>query len=376
MYKRSKKSDQKIGILTYHFPYNCGAMLQAYALQKALNKKCNCEIINYAPDYHTKAFVPRIKNYIQFHGQKNPLKIIKTILYGIYGYFNDNCHLIKHNYEKFQKYIPRSKKLTTEEELKKAKNNYDKIIVGSDQIWRKNQNYNLEYFLNYDKASPKKYSYAASAGSCFPPEDMQKIRSLLDDFVYVSVREESLAHQLNEYNIPCRVDIDPTFLLKKEDYIKLEKKVKTGGKFIFVYLCRDERVLDVLKELSEKLNAEVIFGPFVSFQRKIDFKYKFCDYFGPQEFLYCVHHASLVITSSFHCTVFSILYDTPFLVFDRIGKFERIKNILELTRLENHIFKSPDSIDFNSDYENAKKVISSYVQSSYDYLDKIVCDGM
>lgn len=370
MHKNSKSVNQKIGILTYHFPYNCGAMLQAYALQKALGEKCDCEIIDYAPDYHTKAFVPKIRNYIHPDNTKNPLNIIK----GIYGYYKDNCHLIKHNNEQFQKKLKKSKRIKTEEALKAVEKNYDKIIVGSDQIWRKFKNYHFEYFLNFDEENPKKYSYAASTGSCFEPEDMPIVKNLLSDFRFVSVREKALADQLSKYGIPCRVDIDPTLLLKKEDYTKLEKCVKTNGRFIFVYLCRDDRALNVIKYLSEKFEAEVIFGPFTGFKADIDFKYRFCDYFGPQEFLYCIHHASFVVTSSFHCTVFSILYNTPFVVLDKIGKFERIKNLLGFTKLESHRFVSLDSIDFNSNYENARNTISSLAQTSYNYLEEIVDD--
>lgn len=373
MHKNNKSNDQKIGILTYHFAYNCGAMLQAYALQKALSEKCDCEIIDYAPDYHTRQYVPKIRYYINSNNKKL-ITVIKCIPIGIYSYFKDNCHIRKHNYERFKQFIKKSKKITTVDQLKKITDSYDKILVGSDQIWKNTALTHSEYFLDLNQPAIKKYSYAASAGDCFAIEDIPVVKGFLSSFKHISVREKALADQLNEYGISCRVDVDPTLLLKKEDYTKLEKRVKIKGKFIFVYLCKDDRALSVIKHLSERLGAEVIFGPSTDFKSDIDFKYRFCDYFGPQEFLYCIHHASFVVTSSFHCTVFSILYNTPFVVFDKVGKFERIKDLLELTKLESHRFVSLNDMDFNSNYENAQSIIYSYAKSSYEYLNKIVCD--
>ena len=42
---------KKIGILTFHYADNYGAVLQAYALRKVLNtfEDCEAEIINYVP---------------------------------------------------------------------------------------------------------------------------------------------------------------------------------------------------------------------------------------------------------------------------------------------------------------------------------------
>ena len=375
MRKYCKKSPQKIGILTFHFAYNCGAMLQAYALQKALGEKCSCEIINYAPEYHTKVYIPKIKSYIRINNKRNPLKAIREILVGIYSYFKEKNHLRKCNFERFCKRIPQSRKITTVEELQKALPNYDKVIVGSDQIWRRySEGYRLEYFLDFPNCNSKKYSYAASAGSCFPQEDILLIKNYLQDFQRISVREKVLEDQLRANGVSCRTDVDPTLLLEKENYLNIEKKVKIKGKYIFVYLCKDERALEVLKQLSNSLNATVIFGPSVIFHGKIDFEYRLMEELGPQEFLYCIHNACFVVTSSFHCTVFSILHEKPFVVFNKVGTFDRIKNLLEQTKLETHIFRSIEEIDMRSNYQSARSAILACAKTSYDYLDQIVND--
>ena len=371
MFKSNKK---RIGILTFHFPYNYGAMLQAYALQKTISKNKNiyCEIIAYEPEEHTNIFKVSIKNYITFKEVSGFFNKIKVILSGCYAYFKERNIERDYNYRKFQRLLKKSKKFKSKTNLVKHLN-YDVIVVGSDQIWRKFENYDDVYFLNFNSSNIKKVSYSASAGGCFPNEDLTLIKDYLCKFDFISVREKVLSNQLLECGIPNRVDFDPTLLLQKDDYIKIEKKVKRKKDFIFVYLCRDERLVKVLNYVSQKFNYEIVVGPYVDFKEKVNFCFSKLDYIGPQEFLYCVHHAAFVVTSSFHCTVFSIVFDTPFTILDGIGAFERIKNLLDLTELRSHIFESLEKIDFDSDYRKAKNIINNSTKSSIQYIEHDIC---
>ena len=370
----SKSNKKRIGILTFHFPYNYGAMLQAYALQKMIskNKSIYCEIIAYEPEEHTSIFRVSIKNYIRFKEVSGFFNKIKTILSGVLSYFKERNIERNYNYRKFQRLLKKSKKYKSKKFLLQHLN-YDVIIAGSDQIWRRFKDYDDVYFLNFGSCNIKRVSYSASAGGTFPYEDLIFIKKYLSKFDYISVRENSLSNQLLECGIKSRVDLDPTMLLQREDYIKIEKGVKINKKFVFVYLCRDERLVNVLNYLSKKFNYEIVVGPYVNFKEKVKFGLSQLDYIGPQEFLYCVHHASFVVTSSFHCTVFSIIFDTPFSVLDGIGAFDRIKNLLELTELKSHIFESLEKIDFDSDYKNAKDIIHETAQSSIQYIMHDIC---
>ena len=62
MQKSNKKTKKKVGLLTFHFPQNIGAMLQAYALQQTINNFAKCEIVNYQPSAH--AFQYGYNNFI------------------------------------------------------------------------------------------------------------------------------------------------------------------------------------------------------------------------------------------------------------------------------------------------------------------------
>ena len=161
-------------------------------------------------------------------------------------------------------------------------------------------------------------------------------------------------------------------MLNREDYEQIEKAVKIHKNYIYVYLCHDDRAVETLDYLSKALNCEIIFGPSVEFKSPISFEYKQWDYLGPREFLYCIHHASFIVSSSFHCTVFSILYNRPFLVFDRVGTFERIRNLLEFTGLSNHIFDSIEKIDYSTNYNNAVDSIRQKAKESLNYVEEII----
>ena len=50
---------------------------------------------------------------------------------------------------------------------------------------------------------------------------------------------------------------------------------------------------------------------------------------GPSEFLYLEKHAFLICTDSFHSSVFAILYNRPFVIFDREDKEENMGSRLD-----------------------------------------------
>jgi hypothetical protein len=79
-------------------------MLQAYALQKTIAKYCDCEIIDYEPDFKTKPYSQRLRSYVVQKNVKNPIELLIIWAFALYGYFViDKCHRKKHNFESFKK---------------------------------------------------------------------------------------------------------------------------------------------------------------------------------------------------------------------------------------------------------------------------------
>ena len=66
--------DKKIGIITFHNSYNCGSMLESYAIQTFINKNIGeTEIIDYSSDGQKEL-------YSVFERNNSIKKIIKNIL--------------------------------------------------------------------------------------------------------------------------------------------------------------------------------------------------------------------------------------------------------------------------------------------------------
>ena len=198
--------EKKIGILTYHRAYNYGAVLQAYALQSAIqNINYNVEIIDYCCDYIEK-----------IGSEKSIKNIIKFILSG---------RRINQTKKKFVKF--RNDKLNlsnndfNRDTIKEIADLYDIYIVGSDQVWNyQGSNFDKTYFLDFVKQNTKKKSYAASFGiSKIPPKYEKEYIRLLNKFSDISVREKQGINIINNLlGKDCELVLDPTLLLSKKEW--------------------------------------------------------------------------------------------------------------------------------------------------------------
>ena len=95
---------------------------------------------------------------------------------------------------------------------------------------------------------------------------------------------------------------------------------------------------------------------------------------GPDEFLYLIHHAKLVITDSFHACVFSILYKVPFYVFERVDDNvkmnSRIETLLSKFKLENRLLKDYSSYDLSINYDNVDTILEKERKKFNDFIEE------
>ena len=181
--KDNKKSNLRICTLTHHTVPNYGAVLQAFALQKAIeNLGYKSEILNYISER------VQISYYLKFP-KKGSIK--KKI-----SYFFKHSNFMKRKavFDAFlNQYILLSKETYTKETLKESNQRYDLFITGSDQVWNlKLHQMDTAYMLDFVIDNRKKGSYAASFGyETIPNEYKEKTKELLNQFQYINVREES-----------------------------------------------------------------------------------------------------------------------------------------------------------------------------------------
>ena len=357
---------KKIATITYHASYNYGSNLQAFALQEKVKKMipdCQYSIINLRTTIQKNMY----KNIFELPGLKNKVKRLM--------FLNRKKEFMRKQ-EYFEDFITNKLNLTDEysslEELNKAKLDYDYYISGSDQVWNlRAYDFDWANYLEFVKKG-KRISYAASIGPVnykFSDEERERIKRDIEKYSNISVREKSTADRIKEITgLDSLINIDPTLLLTKDEWNTLiptdEEKTKLGKYILFYDLKNKEEDWQMVKYISENLKLPVII---TKLPAKYLYKYNFnlkLDV-GPVQFINLIKNADLVISSSFHGTVFSILFEKKFLSINGMEDL-RIKDLLELGKLENqainvHNYREKlnniKTIDFLPYRENIKKEI-------------------
>lgn len=309
----SGKINMKVGIITFHHSLNCGAMLQAWALQTYLRKHgLDAEIVNYG-----KIGWP-CKYYLRCDSLRH---FIGSFYNGFFTFFKsfgiETCR--RHLYRRFLR-----DQMALGNSVKKGevgKRGYTHLVVGSDQVWHPVINEgDGTYFLANVPDGVKRISYAPSFGvDEFEPELERKMAGWLARFDALSVREPQGARIVKrlcgrEATVVC----DPTLLLGRVEYETIERRPRFGlpEKYIAVYtICGHPWAENAAIELGKKMVLPVVHLPGGQLARwYLPGKPKRVTALGPAEWLWFIHHAEYVVTNSFHGTVFSLMFHKPFTV--------------------------------------------------------------
>ena len=338
----------KIGIITIHkSEVNYGASLQCYALWKYINNLgYDCEVIDLLRPCHSQ--YKRSRLFIEKGGKISLKRRLKAWLYDLMDNFGSkhDIDLIKQEkFRLFNKGITYSKTYCSVDDLYEASLSYNVYISGSDQVWNPRMPFiNEPYFLTFTSADVRKVSYASSFGIDSLPIDIQaKYRKWLNRYDLISTREESGANIIKSLiGVKPRVVLDPVFLLSFEDWQK--EMIKPEGlkqeQYVFLYMLNyDETLAEEAHKIAESRGLPVFMV--LSENRIIYSRHaKQINEVGPKEWLWLLSHASIVVTSSFHGTAFSLIFNKVFVVFLKEGKSTntRITNLLVPFGLSNHIY--------------------------------------
>ena len=351
----------KIGIITLTGNDNYGNKLQHYATIKTVSKlNCDVETIwvtNPYKDTNTRQLMRYIKR-----------KIEDNLLY----------HKRRKYFLHFNKYLNVKKNLIFDNDIKKVTQKYDYLVVGSDQVWNYNYFNNDSIYLLYDCPVVNGIAFSASFGiSTLPAKYEQKYKNGLKNFKYISIREEQgkeIAEKLTKRK-DIQVLVDPTMLLTDKEWDNISKKPKqlkklNGKKYILNYFLGSlsEQRKKAIEKIAYENNCDII-----NILDRNDPFYQS----GPSEFLYLEKHAFLICTDSFHSSVFAILYNRPFVVFDRensniANMNSRIDTLLSKFELTNRKYngKYITKENLECDYTNAYKILEKEREKSMQFLKK------
>ena len=332
---------------------NHGGILQCYALQEVLKSMGHCVV---KPDLKEKREFRF--SFILF------LKLIKRIF--------ERLFLRKHN-EIFAEYnndrknfLPRRNaisfinkylsiiRVNSLEELDGK--DYDAVIVGSDQVWRKpytdtlltNKSTSDNAFLAFtEKWNCKRIAYAASIGVDYweyNEDETRILRELIKRFNAVSVREDSAIKLIHDnLNPDMVVDhvLDPTFLIPKEKYIDIVREsdvVKSDGNLLVYILDSNDEKTKIIEFVAEKYGYTPFRVNNPNFE-KVDYPVNERIQTSISQWLRGFIDADFVIADSFHACVFSIIFEKPFCVLaNRDRGITRIDSLLRMFGLEDRLF--------------------------------------
>lgn len=357
----------KAGVITFHSAHNFGASLQTWALQRVLkNNHIEAYVINYHPPIIDDLYNP-LKGKEGFRKSIAALKLRR----------NNPKSLIRYkNYTNFiKKQFDLLGDFTDYQQLTEADLGLDAYIVGSDQVWNSEHidGFDPAYFLDFVSPGKPKISYAASIGRDYLlPVYHDRIRDSLKSFTSISVREKSAVKPVKELaDRQVDVVLDPTLLLPREDYELIKTVPAIKGKYIFVYMMEhNPDVIAFANKVSIATGLPIVQRrPGKLFKNEISS----CYTSAPGDFLGLIENAEYVITNSFHGTVFSIIYETPFVSMLHSNTGSRTVDLLNSLELESHLINNKEDFkDFEQfnigDVEKLRKRILDLREYSLAFL--------
>lgn len=362
----------RIGILTLPLHTNYGGILQAYALQTVLERMGHEVVVFDTPN---RRFLPPL--------WKMPLSFTKRTILKIFGKI-DRVFIERH-YNKTRPIIakkiqPFIDKHINRKEIRSFYNlqseDFDAIVVGSDQVWRvvyfpglwlgqQIENAYLDFTKNW---TIKRIAYAASFGTNnweYTEEQTKNCGQLLSMFDAVSVREENGVKLCKQYfEVDALHVLDPTMLLDANDYIELFKQKQTPkskGNLLNYVLDETDEIENLIKMVAsvKKMIPFAVNNPYEEDETKpLNQRIKP----SVETWLRGFYDADFVITDSFHACIFSIIFKKQFIVVgNRERGMARFESLLKMFGLEERLVD--EKIDINTlqsiDYD---KVYNHYVQ--------------
>lgn len=359
----------RIGLITMHRVIHFGSVLQAYALQQILFRLgYDNEIIDYVypNQFHKPEKRPSIKGRIY--------NLLVKILRRKPAETNKIADFIKN------KLVKSKHSFNSPAKLAKNCPAYDIYLTGSDQVW--NTDYlkgDTSFFFSFLPADSKKVSYAASFGRfTFRGEKAKQWLENLNSYDAISVREHKAAEIIQKYTgKDVDIVLDPTLLLTKKEWEEFAGERKCiEGKYLLVYVLTYAwqpfpYALDVIESLEKETGLKVVVLEPMSLKEKHT-EWTYMENLSPNEFVNLFKNASLIITTSFHGTAFSINLQRPFIsiISDSGANDDRISSLCESVGLTNNLLMEGSIINNipATDFSESQKRLDCLREDSLLFL--------
>lgn len=344
----------KIALLNLQYDNNYGGNLQRYALMEVLERMGHdVTHLNLRFNFNPQPWYVKLKRI--------PRRVIYKLFKNRHIDIFPEYHQQK-EYEQqcsvtdlfYNRYIKHTRIIDSKEKLRKQQG-YDLYLVGSDQVWRKTiaAVYGIDtFFFDFLTENCRRVAYGVSFGTAVSElneDDKRRLMSLYKKFEAVSVREPSGLQLLQSYgwtNPKAEWVLDPTLLLRKEDYEALIDEgntVKSKGD-LFCYILDNSK--EKRKLIEEQANE----------RRLVPFVLGLSDRVSIEQWLRSFVDAKLIITDSYHGLVFSIIFNRPFILMrNKFRGNARFDAIFETCNISSDDGTQLDWIEINKNIEEKRE---------------------
>lgn len=346
---------KNIGIVSYNINCNFtnyGSALQSWALNTVVGRMgYRPVLVDYCPDVLKES---------------DPLNPFKK-MWDKAEESQRMCELtmpsIRENYAKFERFYTERFNRTAKKYTKESFNDVladeevDGFVCGSDTIFCVDE-FGIDdgYYANYPCMRGNAVAYAASFGdSHFTEETCKLLNKRLLNFKAIGLREKQWVPYVRDHvKVPVEKVLDPTLLLKREDYDRLAISPKKSESYLLLYARRynpkmEQYAINLAKR--EGLKIIEISLRATNAEKGHEMRYDA----GVEEFLGLVRDAKFVVTNSFHGMIMAVHYQRPFVVFSREQCDRKIEEVLALFGLEDRLLVSgselfKETIDYQGVY--------------------------
>lgn len=305
-------------LMTMYANSNYGSILTTYALQKVLKDLgYSSQIINYSKqqpfickDFYFKycSLTPLIENF------KSLNKMTKTFIIGA-----DN--LINCKTDSFG-YVTRN-------------------------------------LFNFTSINKKRIMIAGSMGDWdgqLPEKQYKYFKALLKRFNYLSTREKHGKEIFkNAFNLNSDWLNDPIFYLDKKEYIKIseDSKMNYTGKIMQYILYPTKDTEEICNKISQNNNSDI-----ARFEGNINaMQYSYFDKnVSVSDWLNAIINSKIIITDSFHCCAFALMFNKPFICLANSHAQLRFTNLFEKLGVKIPIINNINDLKENVTQYDIQKV--------------------
>ncbi|MDR1652195.1 MAG: polysaccharide pyruvyl transferase family protein [Prevotellaceae bacterium] len=386
---------KKIALVTCYFQHNYGSQLQALATQLVFDKlrapnETVC-IEGLLPEINRNKYRYFLRRIFDINTVKDKFATVKKLLAARTKgeTYRKNMAVRHHMFEHFShNMFHLSQQYNSKTELSCNAYNYAAFVAGSDQLWLPS-NIEADYYtLNFVPDDVPKMSFSTSFGiEKLPKRQAKKAAAFLKRLDFCSVREQSGQKQIKELtgrHVP--VTCDPVMLLTAKEWNKIAKsEKKTDNKYLFCYfLGNNPEQRDFVKKVKKKTGLTIVQLPHND--EYIASDEGFADIapydVGPAEFISLIRDAEFVFTDSFHCTVFSLLFEKMFFTFKRyksdskVSTNGRLYSLMLSVNLENRLLSNDASVDKCLEMEIDYPQVLSKLNDLRQFTKKYLCDAL